>query len=96
MNEAKVDYIGMWQIAQTIQERFGSPSAGEVRNLSLEVVARLYERGLRPADYWGGGFGYWPDKGCRAALDRIEREWIAGSADPNLAEPICRFTPCAT
>jgi hypothetical protein len=26
-------------------------------------------------------------------LDRIEREWIAAGADPNLAEPICYFAP---
>jgi hypothetical protein len=93
MAESKVDYVGLWQIAQTVREEFGSPSAIEIRNLSLEIVARLYERGLRPGDYWGGDFAYWPDEGCRVALDRIEREWIVAGADPNLAEPICWFAP---
>jgi hypothetical protein len=37
--------------------------------LSLEIVRQLYERGLRPGNYWGGDFDYWPDEGCRAVLD---------------------------
>jgi hypothetical protein len=55
---------------------------------------RLYERGLRAGDYYlGTRFDYWPDEGCQAAFDRIEREWIKAGADPNLAEPICWFAP---
>jgi hypothetical protein len=65
----------------------------EARELSLEIVARLYERGLRLGDYWDDDFAYWPEEGLQAALDRIEREWIAADADPNLAEPICWFAP---
>jgi hypothetical protein len=71
----------------------GAHTTKEARNLSLEIVRRLYEKGLRPGDYWGGEFDYWPDQGCRAALDRIEREWIKAGADPNLAAPICWFAP---
>lgn len=91
MDESEVDYVGLWQIAQTVRERFGTISMGEARKIS--IVARLYERGLRSGDYWGGDFAYWPDAGCQAALDRIKREWIAAGADPNLAEPICWFAP---
>jgi hypothetical protein len=58
---------------------------------ALEIVRRLYEKGLRPGNYWGGDFDYWLDEGCQAALDGIEREWIEVDADPNLAEPICWF-----
>ncbi len=93
MDESEVDYVGLWQIAQTVRERFDPTSTEEARELSLEIVARLYERGLRPGDYWGGDFAYWPDEGVQAALDRIEREWLAAGADPNLAEPICWFAP---
>jgi len=93
LEESKVDYIGLWQIAQTTYERFGAHTTEEARKLSLEVVLHLYKKGLRPGDYWGGDFDYWPDEGCQAALDRIEREWINAGADPNLAEPICWFAP---
>jgi hypothetical protein len=93
LEEAKVDYVGLWQIAQTTHERFGAHTTEEARKSSLEVVRRLYEKGLRPGDYRGGDFDYWPDEGCQAAIDRIEREWIKAGADPNLANPICWFAP---
>ena len=91
--ESKIDYVGLWQIAQTVRERFGARTTGEARALSLEIVRRLYEQNLRPGDYWGGAFDYWRDEGCQAMLDRIEREWIAAGADPNLGHPICWFAP---
>jgi hypothetical protein len=93
LKESEVDYVGLWEIAQESREDLGARSSEEARKLSLEVVRRLYEKGLRPGNYWGGDFDYWPDEGCRAALERIEREWIRAGADPNLAEPICWFAP---
>ncbi len=92
IEESQDDYIGLWQIASAVRRRFGAHTTGEVRQLSLQVTRKLYERGLRPGDYYlGTRFDYWPDEGCQAALDRIEREWIKAGADPNLAEPICWF-----
>ena len=91
MKEAAVDYVGLWEIAQVSREDLGAKSTEEARSLSLDLVRRLYERGLRPGNYWGRDFESWPEEGLRAMLDRIEREWIASGADPNLAEPICYF-----
>jgi hypothetical protein len=93
MQELEVDYIALPQLATAARRWLGARTTAEARKLSLDIVCRLYERGLRPGDYWGGDFTYWPDIGCRAVLDRIEREWIAAGADPNLAEPICWFAP---
>ena len=90
-DESGIDYVGLWQIAQASREELGARTTDDARKLSLEIVKRLYEKGLRPGDYWGGPFDCWPDDGCQAALDRIEREWIAAGADPNLAHPICWF-----
>ena len=96
MSELEIDYVGLWQIAGAVRRRLSAPTMDEIRQLSVEVVRRLYERGLRPGDYWGGDLNYWPDEGCQAALDRIEREWIEAGADPNLAKPICWFAPRPT
>jgi hypothetical protein len=93
MRESEIDYVGLWQIAAATRRRLSAHSTDEVRKSSLEIVRRLYECGLRPGDYWGDEFRDWPDEGCQAILDRIEREWIKAGADPNLAEPICWFAP---
>jgi hypothetical protein len=91
--ESKIDYVGLWQIAQASKEELGADTADQVKNFSLEIVKQLYDNGLRPGNYCGD-FDYWPDEGCQAMLDRIEREWIKAGEDPNLGEPICRFAPC--
>ena len=93
IQESEVDYVALPQLATAARRWLGAKNNEEARKLSLEIVGRLYERGLRPGDYWGGDFAYWPDEGLRPALDRIEREWVAAGADPNLAEPICWFAP---
>ena len=94
IEESKSDFVGLWQISGAVRRRFGAHTTDEARHLSLQVVEQLYARGLRPGDYYlGTRFDYWPDEGCQAALDRIEREWIAAGHDPNLAEPICWFAP---
>jgi hypothetical protein len=94
VKESEGDYVGLWEIAQASREDLGARTTDDARRLSLEVVSRLDEKDLRPGDYYlGTRFDYWPDQGCQAALDRIEREWIKAGADPNLAEPICWFAP---
>jgi hypothetical protein len=94
MEESEVDYVGLWQIAGAARRRLGARTTEEARRLSLDVVKRLYENGLRPGDYYlGTRFDYWPEEGYQVVLDRIEREWIKANADPNLAEPICWFAP---
>ncbi|MBV8336894.1 MAG: hypothetical protein JO358_15950 [Alphaproteobacteria bacterium] len=93
MRESEIDFIALPQIVTAARRWLGATTPEETRKLSLEIVRRLYESGLRPGDYWGGDFDYWPDEGCQAALDRIEREWVKANADPNLAEPICWFAP---
>ncbi len=93
LEEAKIDHVGLWQVASAARRRLGARTTDGAREISLAVVRQLYERGLRPGDYWGGDFDYWPDEGYQAVLDRIEREWVAAGHDPNLAEPICWFAP---
>jgi hypothetical protein len=93
INESEVDYVGLWEIAQESREDLGARLTDETRKLSLQIVDRLYQKGLRPGNYWGRDFDFWPDEGCQAVLDRIEREWIKAGADPNLANPICWFAP---
>ena len=64
MQESEVDYVALPQLATAARRQLGAKTTEEARELSLEIVARLYERGLRPGDYWGGDFAYWPEEGC--------------------------------
>lgn len=91
--ESAADYVGLWEIAQSAREDLGAKTTEEALRVSLEIVQRLYEKGLRPGEYWGGPFDYWPEEGCAAMLDRIAREWTALGGDPNLGDPICWFGP---
>lgn len=92
VKHADVDYVGLWQIAKAAREKLGARAPEEVRRLSLEIVRGLYEEGLRPGNYdYGTHMDFWPDKGCQAMLDRIEREWIELNADPTHLNPICSF-----
>ncbi len=93
MDESAIDHIALPQLSSAARWKLGARTTDEARALSLEIVRRLYERGLRPGEYWGGDFDYWPDEGCEAVLERIEREWIEAGEDPNLGEPICWFAP---
>ena len=59
MKESTVDYVGLWEIAQASREDLGAETTDRARMLSMEVVRHIYERGLRPGNYWGGDFDYW-------------------------------------
>ncbi len=92
VKEAEIDFIPLPMLAAAARESLGARNPDEARAKTVELVRRLYQRGLRPGDYdLGTSLDYWPDEGCKAMLDRITREWIAGGDDPNLGEPICWF-----
>ncbi len=90
--EAGYDGVDMWQIASRAKRDLGARTRDETIVFGLEIARRLYERGVRPADYQGGpDFHFWPDEGCQAMLDRIRREWIALGQDPMYVSQICSF-----
>jgi hypothetical protein len=91
IKESEGDFVALWEIAQASREDLGAINANQAMELSLELVKRLFDRGLRPGDYGGGDFAYWPDKGSQAVLDRIEREWVEAGHDPDPVRPICWF-----
>src|SRR5438270_11243753 len=84
------DYTGLFHIAGRVRHAFGPRPNEEVKRLSIEVVRRILERGLRPGDYLRSGMKYWAE-GPEQVIDRISREWIPSRGDPTLGEPICWF-----
>jgi hypothetical protein len=92
VQQSAVDYVGLWEVAKVAREDLGAQTQQEVIEVGLKIAAGLYENGLRAGDYdYGTHMDFWPDEGCQAMLDRIEREWVKLNADPTHLDPICSF-----
>jgi len=92
VEQVAVDYVGLWEIAKVAREELGARSRQEIIDISLKIAKELYDNGLRPGDYdYGTHMNFWPDEGCRAMLERIEREWKELNGDPTHIDPICSF-----
>ena len=64
----------------------GAETDDEVRDVSVALIRRLLEDGLvRAGDVTDSGFEPW-DLPVDAAMERVEREWNALGALPNLGE----------
>jgi hypothetical protein len=92
IKQSAVDYIGLWELAKVAREEMGAETQKEVRETALTIAVALYRNGLRAGDYdYGTRMKFWPDEGCQAMLDRIEREWIKLNENPTHTNPICSF-----
>ena len=87
--EARVDFVGLWQIAQRVRVDGRLCNWEAVRDVCLQVVYGLIDKGLQPGDYdMGGGFSPW--SGAKAdSLARIRLEWDALRGPPTILHPIC-------
>lgn len=92
LQQAKSDYVGLWQIIWELREHHGVTSEVERRRLALQAIDRLLKEGVEVVDYHRErGWARWPDQDPRAALARVEREWDALGSEPNLGD-ICWFS----
>lgn len=92
LEQSKVDYVGLWEVAKVAREELGARTQEDVRKLGLRIAQALYEGGLRPGDYdYGARMSFWPDEGMQAMLDRIELAWIKLNGDPTHLDPVCSF-----
>lgn len=51
LRESEIDYIALPQLASAARWKLGPRTTEEARALTLQLVERPYERGLRPGDY---------------------------------------------
>lgn len=92
VQQAKSDYVGLWQIVSELREVHGVTSEAERRRLTLQVVDRLLKGGVEVVDYHRErGWARWSDQNPSAVLARIGHEWDALSSEPNLGD-ICWFS----
>lgn len=82
-NEAKDDWVGLWEIVAAAKENFSMQE--EVREGSFEIVRLLIARGLRAGNLTKeGGFVPWPQQDPDTVIDRIRREWTELGGDPTI------------
>ncbi len=87
-DEANCDFVGLWHIASDVEDDLKSTNQQRIRHYVFKIVEGLMALGVRPGDFDGNSFRFWP--GTEAEhLKRIEAEWTAMGKTPNLGQPIC-------
>ena len=89
MREAEIDYIGLWQVINTVGYGFEPTTIEERRRLTLEVIKRLMARGLQAVDLGEGSSCIpWPDQNVESVMRRINAEWEALGHEPDIGDII--------
>ena len=88
--EAKVDYVGLWQIANAVATEFQLTEALEVRRLSIIVISRLLNLRLQAVDLAtsGGGCQPWESQDHNYIIERIASEWDKLGHEPDIGDVV--------
>jgi hypothetical protein len=80
------DWIQAAEVVSVVKSALAAVPEADILDLSRNVIRELVKGGLMiPGDVTTDGFGEW-GLGLEAALDRIEREWVALGRRPGLGE----------
>ena len=91
MADAAEDYVGLWQLVNRMTRVLGSEDEALVVKDTLLLVRELLSRGLVAGDLAeSGGFDAWANQSPDYVVGRIETEWKAISAPPDIGD-ICWF-----
>lgn len=82
------DWVDAAEVAYIAKAYGGASTDEEIRQLSIEIIREVIEKGLmRTGDITQGGFKEW-DLSDEEIVERINSEWTALGRRPNLGE-IC-------
>jgi len=88
------DWTELSVVSSTVRYDCGIDSNEEVKRLTLAVVRRMINLGLRVGNFKFHGdtdFKPWPEHDAESVVARIDREWDPKRGDPTLAKSICWF-----
>jgi len=88
VEEANVDYVGLWQIIVRVRREFGIVDQMQLKKVVLQIVKGLLAAGLEAITLRSTApprLG-WKDQDIESVLGRISREWEALGRDPNPGE----------
>lgn len=86
-DQAKVDYVGLWEILRRVQKISHPKTEEELRSLVLEFVRDMFARGFQAVDLAPAGRCVpWQNQDPDYMLGRIESEWKTLGREPNVGE----------
>ena len=84
---AEDDWIGLWVIANDVEELLGISDPMENLEVTVGLVKDLLQCGLRAGDSPAASsavhFKAWPDQNPKVIVDCIRREWMQRRALPS-------------
>ncbi|HZP86041.1 MAG TPA: hypothetical protein VFB54_04415 [Burkholderiales bacterium] len=88
VNEAKTDYVGLWQICIRVRKEFNSTNPQQLRELVFQVIRRMLASGLQAVTLHSSGPGCtpWNEQETDEVIKRISSEWDALGHDPSVAD----------
>jgi hypothetical protein len=80
------DWIMACEVASVAKFEGRASSESDSRNLSIQLIQEVLERGLMEiGDVTEGGFRTW-NVSIEEAMERVQREWLALPEGPNLGD----------
>lgn len=89
VREAKVDYVGLWQICNAVATEFQPLDTQEIRRLSIIVINKLLDAELQAVDLTeAGGCQPWESQDRDYVIVRIESAWNKLEGDPDIGDVV--------
>jgi hypothetical protein len=88
VDEAEIDYVGLWQICIRVRVEFSSSDPREQREIVMQIIRRMLASGLKAVTLHSSGPGCtpWKEQGEDEVIKRISSEWDALGHDPSVAD----------
>ena len=88
VDEARRDYVGLWQISIRVRRDFNTKSEAENKKIVLKIVDKMLQNGLEAVTLVSSGPGCirWKDQEATSILSRISNEWDRLGRSPSVGE----------
>lgn len=88
VEEAKSDYVGLWQICTRVRKEFNPQSPYKIKNIVLHTIREMLASGLVAVDLASSGSGCtpWKEKRVEKIIHRISSEWDSLGRDPSVGD----------
>lgn len=88
VEEAKSDYVGLWQICSRVKKELNPPDSEQLKEIVLQTVSQMLDFGLVAVDLASSGSGCtpWKEQRADAVIHRISTEWDSLGRAPSVGD----------